>query len=71
MIDDLLTRYSFLNNVVIPSYNTSEGKAIYEQSLRLCTQQFPKYVEELEGMAAGAKVPFHKVNILRLIIHLD
>jgi hypothetical protein len=64
MIDDLLDKWAFFNKVVLPAYLTSEGKHIYDTSLSICSQKFPQYLEELQGMAEGAKVPFYKVRSL-------
>jgi len=61
MIEDLLERWAYYNKVVLPAYLTVDGRHIYDASLSICNQKYPQYVEELQGMAEGAKVPFHKV----------
>jgi hypothetical protein len=62
MIEDVINRWTFFNKVLLPSFESPQGKLIYDQSLRLCKQKFPQYVEELEGMAEGSTVPFYKVG---------
>lgn len=45
-------------------YNTPRGYEVYEETLAAVNREFPQYVKELEGIADGAKVSFHKVKIL-------
>lgn len=49
------------NNVIMKNFCSDKGNKIYEDTLRLCENKFPLYVEELKGIAAGAEIPFHKV----------
>ncbi len=35
---------------------------MYETTLRDVSRMFPQYMDELEGIAQGAKVPFFKVS---------
>mgnify|MGYP000577815299 CR=1 FL=1 len=44
-------------------YETDAGRKAYEDTFAVVNQSFPQYVRELEGIADGAKVPFHKVGI--------
>lgn len=39
---------------------TPKGKEIYEKSVSLCTNKFPQYMEELQGIADGSKTAFYK-----------
>lgn len=35
---------------------------VYDDTLKSTKESFPQYVRELEGVADGAKVEFHKVS---------
>ena len=60
MIDHLLENWSYYNQVIHPCYMTPKGKEIYEKSVSLCTNKFPQYMEELQGIADGSKTAFYK-----------
>ncbi|CAL8135580.1 unnamed protein product [Orchesella dallaii] len=66
LIDSVLTKWKFYNDVIIEKFLTPEGKQIYDASLALCTQKFSSYVDELKGMADGAGVPFYKLFLLHI-----
>ncbi|KAG8227769.1 hypothetical protein J437_LFUL005776 [Ladona fulva] len=51
-----------LNQVYLPLYETEDGIQAYEKTLTTCKENFPQYVRELQGIAEGAQVPFHKVS---------
>lgn len=68
MIQEYLPRNEELQKVYMTLYNTPEGRAVYEETLASCRQNFPQYVREMEGVAAGAQVEFYKVNIDSLAI---
>jgi hypothetical protein len=53
-----------LNDYFLPVYNTPEGKEIYDSTLQLVRAKYPQYVDEIEGIADGAKVDFHKVTVI-------
>lgn len=67
MYHEIFDAWDFFNNVILTNYNTTKGKQIYDNSLRLCEKQFPLYVEELKGMADGSGVPFHKVILTNVL----
>lgn len=55
--------YAFgsLENQIFPSlYQNAEET--YNATLNSVKQSFPQYVRELEGIADGAQVEFHKVS---------
>jgi len=52
-----------LNEVYLPLYETPEGRKVYDDTLEVVQKNFPQYVEEIQGTADGAKVPFHKVSL--------
>lgn len=43
-------------------YETEVGRKIYDETLACVEQQFPGYLKEIRGTAAGANVPFYKVR---------
>lgn len=49
-------------------YSTPEGRRGYDDTLQCLKLNFPQYVRELEGIAEGANVPFHKVNLLQYVL---
>ena len=63
LIQTFLKSYSFLHEEFLPAYNTCEGRKAYEDTLDSVKANFPQYVDEIQGTADGAKVPFHEVNI--------
>lgn len=56
-----MSESKFLNDELLPAYETEGGKKIYDGTLELMKNKFPHYVRELQGIADGSKVPFHKV----------
>lgn len=38
-----------------------KSEAVYDDTLKSVRESFPQYVRELEGVAHGAGVEFHKV----------
>lgn len=61
MIEELVQDSKFLNEELLPAYNTKDGKKIYEDTVALMKQKFPHYVNELQGISDGSKVPFYQV----------
>lgn len=66
LIHSLLEIYGNLNDIYIPAYNTIEGKKAYDDTLESVKKNFPQYIEELQGTADGAKVPFYKLFLLHM-----
>ncbi|VEN35787.1 unnamed protein product [Callosobruchus maculatus] len=64
MIHNFLKISTSLNKCYLSCYDMPEGRKAYEDTLNCVKTNFPQYVRELEGIADGAKVPFHKVNFL-------
>jgi hypothetical protein len=52
-----------LVNRFLPFYGTPEGLKVYEAFLRTHNATFPQYVEELQGISAGAGVSFHIIFV--------
>nr|CAH7751418.1 unnamed protein product [Callosobruchus chinensis] len=44
----------------------AEGRKAYEDTLNCVKANFPQYIRELEGIADGARVPFHKLFLLHM-----
>ena len=42
-------------------YHFFQSEAVYDATLQSVRESFPQYVRELEGIAHGAGVDFHKV----------
>lgn len=66
LIHSFLDTSDELNKVFLPLYQTPEGKKIYDETLASVRENFPQYVREIEGIADGAKVPFHKLFLLHM-----
>lgn len=62
MIEEYVQQSSYLKDELLPAYNTSRGKHIYQDTLNLMLKKFPHYVRELQGIADGSQVPFHQVT---------
>ncbi|XP_037937663.1 uncharacterized protein LOC119671184 [Teleopsis dalmanni] len=55
-----------LNESYLPLYNTEKGKNVYNETLESVKNSFPQYIRELEGVADGAQVEFHKLFLLHM-----
>ncbi|XP_030386499.1 uncharacterized protein LOC115633244 [Scaptodrosophila lebanonensis] len=66
MIKNFLVLSSPLNDSYLPLYGTPQGKQVYNETLESVKRSFPQYVRELEGVADGAEVEFHKLFLLHL-----
>lgn len=62
IINEFVDCYKPLNETYLAAYSTEEGKKVYDETLECVKKQFPQYVREIEGTAAGANVPFYKVR---------
>ena len=51
-----------MNNVLLDKYQSEKVRWNYEKILEHVEESFPQYVDELKGIAAGAKVPFFKAS---------
>ncbi|XP_023176311.2 uncharacterized protein LOC111603084 [Drosophila hydei] len=66
MIKNFLILSKSLNETYLPLYSTVKGRQIYNETLESVKCSFPQYVRELEGVADGAEVEFHKLFLLHL-----
>jgi hypothetical protein len=62
MIQEFVEVSTFLTQDLLPAYNSKRGQQIYGSTVDLLRSKFPFYVKELEGIADGSEVPFHKVK---------
>jgi hypothetical protein len=53
---------SALHDCYLPIYKTPEGLKIYTETLEVVSASFPQYLRELQGIADGSGVEFHKVS---------
>lgn len=63
MIQAYLPRHEDLQDVFLKLYETPEGRRVYDETLASARANFPQYVREMEGVAAGAEVDFYKVRL--------
>ncbi|XP_027849361.2 uncharacterized protein LOC114128947 [Aphis gossypii] len=66
IIKEYVRLYEPLQSEFLPMYAQPEGKEIYEESLKSTQKYFPQYVNELQGLADGAEVPFHVLFLMAL-----
>ena len=55
-----------LNNVLVEKYQSRKVRRIYENVLENVSKNYPQYINELKGIAQGAKVPFFKLFLLHI-----
>ncbi|KAI8033365.1 hypothetical protein M5D96_013891 [Drosophila gunungcola] len=67
MIKNFLILSKPLNETYLPLYQSPKGRQIYNETLGSVKDSFPQYIRELEGVADGAEVEFHK----RLLGHTE
>ncbi|KAL3285330.1 hypothetical protein HHI36_019439 [Cryptolaemus montrouzieri] len=67
LIQSFIKSCETLNQEYLPAYETQEGRQAYEDTLNNLKTNFPQYIKELEGIADGSKIPFHKL----LLLHID
>ncbi|XP_063863525.1 beta-alanyl-dopamine/carcinine hydrolase-like isoform X2 [Scylla paramamosain] len=66
LIQEYLGVSKVVNKLLLPAYETKEGRAAYDSTLASLTENYPHYVKELEGTADGAQVPFHQLMLLHV-----
>ncbi|KAK8720004.1 hypothetical protein OTU49_013634 [Cherax quadricarinatus] len=67
IIEDFLGSFKELHEVLLPAFDTAEGRASYDLTLASLQQNYPHYLRELQGTADGAHVPFHHL----MLLHMD
>jgi len=65
-IQDYVSSLPLLQEVLLPYSATEKGEKAYKAAEALLRQKLPQYVEEVEGLAAGAKLPFKSVFLLNM-----
>lgn len=66
IIQEFLNTFSYLNDILLPIYESKIGRQEYEETLLTTQNVFPQYVEELRGLSDGAFVPFYKLFLLHI-----
>ncbi|XP_011185178.1 beta-alanyl-dopamine/carcinine hydrolase [Zeugodacus cucurbitae] len=66
IIKNFLVLCNPLNESYLPLYNKDEGRKVYNETLESVKKSFPQYIRELEGIADGAQVEFHKLFLLHM-----
>ncbi|XP_054729751.1 beta-alanyl-dopamine/carcinine hydrolase [Anastrepha obliqua] len=66
IIKNFLLLSTPLNESYLPLYKKDEGRKVYNETLESVKQSFPQYIRELEGIADGAQVEFHKLFLLHM-----
>ncbi|XP_044270193.1 uncharacterized protein LOC123014935 isoform X2 [Tribolium madens] len=66
IIQSFLEQSTSLHEDFLPAYETPEGRKAYEDTLNCVKANFPQYIDELQGTADGAKVPFHELFLLHM-----
>lgn len=67
MIQEFVLQSTYLNEDLVPAYNSQRGQEIYKETMDIVNQKFPNYVRELQGIADGSEVPFFKL----MLLHID
>uniref|UniRef100_A0A182N122 Peptidase C45 hydrolase domain-containing protein n=1 Tax=Anopheles dirus TaxID=7168 RepID=A0A182N122_9DIPT len=66
IIHSFLAKSVTLNETYLPLFNTEKGRKIYVDTYETVNRSFPQYIRELQGIADGAKVDFHKLFLLHM-----
>ncbi|XP_002731371.2 beta-alanyl-dopamine/carcinine hydrolase-like [Saccoglossus kowalevskii] len=65
-IQNFCNEFSILNDVLIPYYHMRKGRKAYDDLLNVANATFPQIVDEIQGLADGAELPFYKVFLLHI-----
>uniref|UniRef100_A0A182KHA7 Peptidase C45 hydrolase domain-containing protein n=1 Tax=Anopheles christyi TaxID=43041 RepID=A0A182KHA7_9DIPT len=66
IIHSFLEKSVPLNEIYLPLFNTENGRKTYVSTYENVNKSFPQYIRELQGIADGAKVEFHKLFLLHI-----
>lgn len=61
-----LDGYPFLREQLLPYHHSTEGQVRYHDLLELNRLCYPDYLDELEGLAQGARRPFEELFLVNL-----
>ncbi|KAG5680744.1 hypothetical protein PVAND_010233 [Polypedilum vanderplanki] len=67
LIHSFISTSKLLNEHLLPVYNSSKGREVFDSTLKVVNERFPQYVSEIKGIADGAKVDFYKL----MLFHFD
>ena len=65
-IESYIQRSVYVQEVMIPFYASKAGSQLYEKTLDTLRAECPQYLAELEGLAAGAELPFTTIMMLNI-----
>ena len=65
-IERYIKRSAYVQEVMLPFYISQAGSRLYEVTLASLRAQCPQYLAELEGVAAGAELPFNTIMMLNI-----
>ena len=65
-IESYIQRSAYVQEVMIPFYASKAGSQLYERTLATLRAECPQYLAELEGLAAGAEMPFTTIMMLNI-----
>lgn len=66
IIENFIAKNRHLNEVLVEKYQSDKIRRAYEKVLQGLEKNYPQYVDELKGIANGAKVPFFKLFLLHI-----
>ena len=66
-INTFCANFSLMKTTLLSYYDSPEGRGIFEGFLRTCSEEFPQYVEEIQGMSHGSGIPFEKLFLLNCL----
>ncbi|XP_059055166.1 beta-alanyl-dopamine/carcinine hydrolase [Achroia grisella] len=65
VIKNFLANYENLRDFE-KEYKTDVGREVYDRTLANMKLRYPYYLKEIQGVADGAKVPFHQLFLLQM-----
>ncbi|XP_077993557.1 beta-alanyl-dopamine/carcinine hydrolase-like [Glandiceps talaboti] len=74
-IQEYRSRSAELENILKPYYNSQKGREVYNSFLSVTNATFPQFIDELQGIADGAEVPFYETFLfeirseIKLLLH--
>lgn len=66
-INSFCANFPLMKTTLLPYYECSEGRQVFEGFLRSCSEDFPQYIEEIKGMSQGSGIPFERLFLLNCL----
>jgi len=70
-IKDFVDNYAYLQESLIPFYQTASGKQVVDAFTEVNAKYYPGYFEELRGIATGSSIPFIDLLLLTFRAELE